>query len=151
MVVLDHYVRRLTGAVQLIDDGAGKGAVGGQIPRLPGPANLLLDVGALQAAPQGMLQEPEDRIAENAIVEVVGVPRERHEAMTALSRPQLDVRTGAVPQSHLPIALCHRAGYPGKVGQGGEAAQGRQQPPTTMPDLPSAVPATVILDGAAVA
>jgi hypothetical protein len=63
-----------------------------------------------------MLQEPEDGIAEDAIVEIVDMLGEYYETVMALARSELDVRSRAALGGHLPVTFCHGAGYPCEVG-----------------------------------
>ena len=128
LIVLDQDERRAVARLRLPDDAVGEHPVDRHVAVPPGVAGGGVHHGLPREVPEVMLDEPEQRVADHVVVEVVGLGAgldKRHPVVGPIRRPQLG---GIAASGEAAILLVARGRDPEGVGLGGERRERRHQP-----------------------
>ncbi len=125
MVVLEHDERVVVDGVDGGQDLVGEHAIDADVAAAPGVPDLLGDVRGARGVPQIVLQEPEERVADDVVVLVVALGSGHDEAEAELGRvaelDQLLAVLGGLLRP-LPITLGHGRGDPDRLPIAGDGA-----------------------------
>ncbi len=131
LVVLHHHQRRLVTPLRLGDDALGEQTVDLLVAVSPGALGGGVEDGLAAQVPQVVLDEPQQRVADHVVVEVVRLGRRLDEgdpvggAVLGVEPRGLAV-AGAGRETA--IVLVARGGDPDRVGGDGQRAHRRDQP-----------------------
>jgi hypothetical protein len=79
MIVLDHHQRRGVTLHRLLNNRLGEGLIDSNIAILPGIVDILSYIRGMGEIPHVMLQEPEERVAQDTVELMINVSRANHE------------------------------------------------------------------------
>ena len=151
LIVVHHHERLQRGAARLLHDGVGELPVHVDVAGVPGVVDGGVDARGVGGTPHVVLEEPEQRVADDVVVLVVGAPCGGDEADgDALAGERGRHRRARARRGCAPVALSHGGGYPGEVDVVREPAQGGDDAAAAAPGLQLAVRADVVLHGTAV-
>ena len=121
------------------------------IAGVPSVVNDSVDARGIGGAPHIVLEEPEERVADDVVVLVVGAARGGHEADGHLLAGQWGGDSlAAAGLGRAAVAFAHGGSNPGEVDVVGEAAEGGDDAAAAAPGLELAVRADVVLHRSAV-
>ena len=151
VVVADDDGRLLHGA-GLFDHGVGEGLVHWDVARFPGVVHGGVDVWIVGWVPHVVLQEPEERVAQDVVVLVVDAPGSHHVAQVNLvPRERGPHVRGLAIVGDDPVAFTHGAGHPGELEFLGHRTEGGDYAATATAGLGTAVAGHLVFHRAAVA
>jgi hypothetical protein len=126
MVVLEKGDPCATGVAQFLDDSVGKGAVDGDVTLLPGLFQPVPEVTPAQAIQHAMMEEPQSRIAQDVVVEVVSALVRDYEPHATAGSPAL-LRLRPAAGRYPPVGFGHGRRHPGDVGRADRRREGGRQ------------------------
>ena len=152
MVIVAHDHRGTAGGAGFLNHGAGESLVDGNVAVLPGVMDAGVHVGVVGRVPHIVLQEPEQRVAEDVEILMVNPAGGDDVAELDLVAGQGRVkgRASAVVGDYA-VAFAHCAGNPGKRGGLGQGVQGRYDAAAAPARFGATVGSHLMLHGAAVA
>ena len=127
LVVLDQDEGRAVAGLRLTDDAVGEHPVDRHVTVPPGVAGGGVHHRLSREVPEVMLDEPEQRVADHVVVEVVGLGAgldERHPVVGSIRRPQMG---GIAASGEVAVLLVACGRDPEGVGLGGERRECRHQ------------------------
>ena len=116
VVIVADDDRRLLQGPGLFDHRIGECLVHWDITRFPGVVHGGIDVGVVGRVPHVVLQEPEERVAQDIVILVVDPPGSYHVTQIDLVAGERGSQVGGLAVAgNDPVSFAHGAGHPGEL------------------------------------